>query len=121
MLETAIGLLVALSIASERLVEIIKGLIPWLNTANSDPKAEARRKVVLQILAVVVGIATAFLAQTSGSLPEGSLPPGWNTPVGIFTVGLLASGGAGFWNAILSYVLQMKELKKMEVKKSGEL
>jgi len=119
MLETAIGLLLALSVASERLVEIIKGLIPWLNTANSDPKAEARRKVVLQILAVAVGIATAALAYTSGSLPEGSLPPGWNTPIGIITVGLLASGGAGFWNAILSYVLQVKELKKIEVRRSG--
>lgn len=119
MSETVIGLLAALSIASERLVEIIKGLVPYLNTANSDPIAEARRKVALQVLAVVAGIATTILARVTGSLPEGGLPPGWNTPIGIITVGLLASGGSGFWNSILSYVLQVKELKKNEVKKSG--
>ncbi len=30
-------------------------------------------------------------------------------------MGFLAGGGSGFWNAILSYILQVKELKKLEV------
>ena len=115
MLETVIGLLAALSIASERLVEIIKGVVPYLNTAKPDPKAEGIRKTILQCLAVVAGIGTTLCARVTGSIPDGSLPPGWNTPVGIFTVGLLVSGGSGLWNAILSYVFQVKELKKNEV------
>jgi hypothetical protein len=117
MLETVVGLLAALSIASERLVEIIKGLVPALNNQNTNSKKEALRKAALQFLAVIAGIATTVLAYKSGSLPEGSLPSGWNTPIGILAVGLLASGGSGLWNATLGYLLQVKELKKKEVKK----
>jgi hypothetical protein len=39
-LTTIVSLLVALSVASERLVEIIKGLVPFLNQQNVDPKKE---------------------------------------------------------------------------------
>ena len=120
MLETTISLLIALSIASERIVEIIKGVIPPLNTANPKPKIEAIRKAALQLLAVGAGIFTAWLAYKSGSLPMESLPAGSNTPAGVVVIGLLASGGSGFWNAILSYVLQVKELKKIEVKKTSK-
>jgi len=35
-------------------------------------------------------------------------------------LGLLASGGSGFWNAILTYVLQVKNLKKAAVQKVAE-
>jgi len=63
-LTAIITLILALSVASERLVEIIKGFIPVLDKTNtSDEKAEARRRSYLQILAVLSGILTAFLAQ----------------------------------------------------------
>lgn len=47
-----IGFILALSIASERLVEIIKGILPWLNEEKSTPKKEGIRRSLLQILAV---------------------------------------------------------------------
>jgi hypothetical protein len=31
---------------------------------------------------------------------------------GILALGLMASGGSGFWNAILGYLLQVKNIKK---------
>ena len=59
-LSAVVTLLVALSVASERLVEIIKGIIPGLNQENPDPIKEGRRKAWLQILAVGCGVVTAY-------------------------------------------------------------
>ncbi len=107
---TVISLLVALSIASERLVDIIKGLVPWLNQQRRKPAEEGWRKAALQILAVIAGITTAWLA--SAAIPRGvGIPDDWT---GTLALGLLASGGSGFWNAILSYVTKAKDLKAAE-------
>jgi hypothetical protein len=67
-LTTVISLIVALSIASERLVDIIKGLVPWLNQPRRKPAEEGWRKAALQILAVIAGITTAWLA--SAAIPK---------------------------------------------------
>ena len=114
-----VSVLVALSVASERLVEIIKGLVSFLNQENSDKTKEGWRKAALQALAVVVGIITALLAQPA---IKGVVPGLSDNVWGILALGLLASGGSGFWNAILAYVLNVKDIKKAEkvekVKKS---
>jgi expansin (peptidoglycan-binding protein) len=89
--------LVALSIASERLVEMIKSLVPYLNEKQMDPMKEARRKAALQLLAAVAGVVTAFMAQPA---LDASIPTGWQTPLGMVVLGLFASGGSGFWNSI---------------------
>src|SRR5712692_8748987 len=115
-LESLIQILIALSVASERLVEIIKGLWPLLNQTNPDPKKEGWRKAILHILAVGSGMVTALLAQ---SYIADTFPDGWDRPLGLVVLGLLASGGAGFWNVILSYLLQVKNLKKREVDEHG--
>ena len=64
-LSTIVALLVALSVASERLVEIIKGIVPFLNHEQPDEKKECRRKAALQALAVVAGIGTTLLGSHS--------------------------------------------------------
>jgi hypothetical protein len=111
--EAIIGLVLVVSIASERLVEIIKGYFPWLNEAKLSLISEGRRKAALQMLAVGAGVATAFLAEP---ILATSLAGIDNHGMAILSVGLLASGGSAFWNAILSYLLQVKDLKKQEVK-----
>ena len=110
-LYTVVAYLVALSVASERLVEIIKGLVPVLNEPKKDAKQEGRRRAALQFLAVMSGIFTAFLARTAA---VGVLPGEWDNPPGILAMGLLASGGSGFWNAILTYVARVKDIKKLQ-------
>lgn len=109
-LATIVTLIIALSVASERMVEIIKGYIPMLSQPQDDPKAEARRRSMIQLLAVMAGIATSFLA--SPTLPADLIPDNWLSK---FALGLLASGGSGFWNSIQGYVSQAKEVKKAEV------
>jgi len=113
-----VTLLVALSVASERLVEIVKGFIstvlPWLSEKQENPKQESLRRAVLQLMAVGAGMITALLAQPA---LVHAVPEGWgvNPLLGTVALGLLASGGSGFWNAILAYLLQVKDLKKIEV------
>jgi hypothetical protein len=113
-----VALLVTLSVASERLVEIVKGFLPFLGEEiTTDAKKERARKATLQVLAVGAGIITALLAKPA--LGE-AVPPGLQGSSGILALGLLASGGSGFWNAILSYMLQVKEIKKSIAKQEKE-
>lgn len=107
---TIVALLIALSVASERLVEITKGYLPSLSKAKDDSAEEGRRRATIQLIAVVAGIATTFLA--APALPENTIPDNWLSKLAI---GLLASGGSGFWNSIQGYVAQAKEVKKAEV------
>lgn len=115
-----VSLILALSVASERLVEIVKGFIPPLNNAiavTDDPKSkneEARRQAYLQILAVIAGVFTAFMARDY--IPKEIAAPTetWK----IIGMGLLASGGSGFWNSVLTYVTKVKDLKKVEAEEA---
>jgi O-antigen/teichoic acid export membrane protein len=111
-LSTIVALILALSVASERLVEIIKGLLPFLNQENSDPTKEGWRRAALQFLAVAAGIITAVLARPA--IPA-DISAATN-PLSILALGLLASGGSGFWNSVLTYVLRIKDIKELDVK-----
>jgi hypothetical protein len=108
-----VALLAALSVASERLVEIVKGLIPVLNKENPNPDGEGRRQVILHVLAVIAGIVTAWLASTTTTVKL-VIP---DTPLAWIVVGLLASGGSGFWNSIQGYVNKAKDVKKAEAER----
>ena len=109
-LTAIISLLIALSVAAERLVEIIKGFWPFLNTPQADAKWEGRRRAGLQLLAVGAGVLTAWLAR--GAIPTElvDVTSGWS----VLALGLLASGGSGFWNAILTYFLKVKDIQAAE-------
>ena len=113
-LTTVLALLVALSVASERLAEIIKGVFPCLNQENADSKKERWRKIALQVLAGGCGVFTAFVA---GPAIRGVAPEAWTTGGGLVALGLLASGGSGFWNAVLGYVKNVKDIKKSELQR----
>ena len=108
-----VGVILALSIASERLVEIIKGLWPWLNTKNKTDSHEGYRRSLLHIFSVLSGILTAFLAKDYIPLELAGPTKSW----AIVGLGLLASGGSGFWNSVLTYLANVKEIKKAEAAK----
>jgi drug/metabolite transporter (DMT)-like permease len=109
---TVTAFLIALSVASERLVEIIKGLIPVLHQRKNDPRQEGRRAAALQFIAVLSGMVTSLLAWPAA---KNILPAGWTSLPGILALGLLASGGSGFWNSVLTYVTRVKDIKRLEV------
>jgi hypothetical protein len=116
-LTTIVGLLVALSLASERLVEIIKGLVPWLDLEKKQPTEEGRRRSAIHAIAVVAGIVTAVLAlPIIGSVIQLPEP----TSLWIVALGLLASGGSSLWNSVLGYLLSVKDIKEQVAKLAKE-
>jgi len=61
-LPAVITLLVALSMATERAVEIVKSLVPWLDLVRPEPVSEGRRRAAIQALAVGFGVVITYLA-----------------------------------------------------------
>jgi hypothetical protein len=110
-ISSVVALLAALSVASERLVEIVKGFSSFLSTENTDATRERWRKALLQILALLAGLLTAWLTKDTSAVK--ALIP--DTNLAWIPLGLLASGGSGFWNSIQTYLAKAKELKKAEV------
>ena len=117
-------LLGALSVASERLVEIMKGFVPFLDAKNDNPVMEGRRRSVLHGLAIIAGIATAYIARFSmgGVLPDSLVvTEGGQEAVslmGVVGLGVLASGGSGLWNSVLGYANKVKEIKRLQADES---
>jgi hypothetical protein len=115
-LPTVITLLIALSVAAERVVEIIKSLFRWLDEAHENPREEGFRRAALHALAALSGIIISWLAwpivaQVLTPIPDNAIGPRIST---VFALGLLASGGSGFWNSMLTYVESLKELKRAD-------
>jgi hypothetical protein len=109
-----VTLMGAISVATERVVEILKGMIPPL-AKDLQGNAEGFRRAIMQILAGVVGAVIAYFAQpeiasTMPSLSSDKI--GW---VGYAIVGLLASGGSGLWNHVLDIVQAMKVSKETAI------
>jgi hypothetical protein len=110
-LSIMITLLIALSVATERFVEIVKGLVPWLDLVKENAREEGRRRAALQALAAAGGIVVSAL---SFPISREILPEGLGTTTTAIALGLLASGGSGFWNSILGYVMSIKALKSAD-------
>ena len=116
-LSALVALLLSISLAAERLVAVVKSLIPWLavepikNPAVADTSPDRWRQLLLQILMFLAGwVTSAFLCgprfdlfgsvtlSSSGSL---SLPA--------IVMGLLSSGGSAFWTSLLGYTKAVQE------------
>lgn len=103
-----VSILVILSIASERLVEIIKAYIPSLVedkvagdtivNPQQELQKEARRKAKISVLAIAAGIFTAFLASPILAGIFKDLFPGSTCPfaAGFFNFGTDGSCGFNF-------------------------
>ena len=115
-LSTLVGFLLAVSLASERLIAILKTFVPWFaidktkdpeNSSNS--LCEKTRRLSIQGLALLAGWLTASFMTKDGFDPFGNVEL-FNIPA--FIVGLLASGGSAFWNQLLGYTKAVRDIKK---------
>jgi hypothetical protein len=114
-----VTVLLALSIASERLVELFKGMISGLNGARANPDAERMRQLGVHWMSLVASVVVVYLAQdyiiSSLKLKSGELPLQHLSPGLIATFSILTSGGSSMWNSILTYLLSLKNLKQQQV------
>lgn len=116
-----IALLGAMSLSVERVVEIIKGMVPFLAEEHKDKNKERYRRASIQVLAALVGMAIALVAQEQIQplLSTMFKSPGMLGTPGAIILGLLASGGSGFWNQTMGIVEEIKKAKKLDIKKKG--
>lgn len=114
-----IALLGAMSLSVERVVEIIKNMIPFLAEEQSDPKKKNYRIAALHFIAAIVGTVIAFVAQEQIQplLSNIFKTPGNVGISGCIIIGLLASGGSGFWNQCLSILGEVQKTKKAQTLK----
>ena len=62
-LASPLGVLVALSVSVERIIEILKGMLPkfWLFLPSQDPTSEYRRCALIHILSAAIGTGDLVL------------------------------------------------------------
>lgn len=99
-----VTLILATSVAGERLVTFLKTLIPWLASpppSTTPIKNDIARQVTVMIIAFLACWLTAEIANVDSILK----PP---------ILGLLASGGSAFWTSILGYVKGIKDIKTQQ-------
>lgn len=108
-LNSYVTLLVAVSLAAERLVDIVKGIFPKLALEIPGDAGQERRRILrLQVISLLAGLITAWL------LPQQLFADVQNKEAARVALGILASSGSAFWNSILGYLKQIKEVKKAQ-------
>lgn len=101
-----VSIIIFLSIATESLVEIFKGLMPWLYLKKSNFKKEGKRIALIRILAVFSGILTAFLSK--------DIFPEFISSLSFLVIGLTVSSFSSLWHGVLAYSRESTNLKKIE-------
>lgn len=133
-LQSLAVVLIALSAANERLVEIIKSMFPtWLAAppvtnppVPLDARREMRRQRRVRLLSILCAwIVAAFVLYSQASwkgpfyaclwspFPISSGADAFTVPT--YVLALLTSGGAAFWNNILDFTKAAKQIKEQRL------
>ncbi len=114
-LSILVPVLVVISLASERLIAIIKSVFPGLQEERKTPagdidlQADRRRQLSVQVLAFVTSYISVALAFGKVS-PIDGVAIG-DVQYSVAALALLGSGGSAFWNNILGYTKAVKDIK----------
>ena len=112
----------AVSLSSERAVEMIKKIVPGLGKQHPEQSVERWRKFALRLITIIVGgfIAMAAGAQISQALPDilGQTGVGYREAI---IIGLFSAGGSGMWSQALGYVNRVKDIKKLDLAEARKL
>jgi hypothetical protein len=106
-LTSLVTLLLGVSIAVERVTEILKGLIPPLATQRQDLTAEYIRCAIMHVIALAAGAFVAYAGHID-LFQKLTGTPSSNLTMGYAVCGLLSAGGSAFWNHILDILKAAK-------------
>ena len=115
-LDALSGLLLAVSLASERFVTIVKTVIPWLAVEKTSP-GQAAALVADRPRRLVVLALSLFGSYLTLRLLYGSWAPDHPVKVGdasypLAVLAFLGSSGSAFWTGVVGYVKEVKETKR---------
>lgn len=112
-LTTLLTSLVALSMAVERIIELLKGIVPKLITHAWPGDWEYVRCALLRALSAIAG----YIIAREGDMHFLNL----SGQFGWLLFGALSSGGSAFWNHLLDIVKAGKIKDEAEAKKAAEI
>ena len=108
------AVLAVLSMGAESVVEIIKNMFPKYLNQQDDPVKEGRRKALLKLLALAAGTTIAYASKVQlEQLLTVVFKGGEIDFTKCLVLGLLSTGGSGFWNQGLSIVEEIKKQRKL--------
>ncbi len=123
-LTTLITVVLAISLAGERLVSYVKAMLPWLGEEQKTDAKEVdltrdrpRRLIVMSLAFVASWLAASFLVEEPWTLHAfvSRVPiASSKLVIPVPLLGLLASGGSAFWNNILGFTKAAKDTKQVE-------
>jgi hypothetical protein len=117
-----VSIILAISLASERLVTLIKTLIPALASPAAVAGAptptvvtnwEKWRQVIVMLIALVACWVSATLLN-SGFHPFGDYKVTPDIGIPVWIIGVLASAGSAFWTSILGYTRAVKDISTQQ-------
>lgn len=112
--------LLAISLASERLVTYLKTLFPRLGVERRnllgevDAKADRPRRLTVHVIAFLSGWVTAGFMVGENFNAFGSILFEFgksNVGLPVWIVGILAGSGSAFWNNVLGYTKAVKDVR----------
>ncbi len=125
-LTSFVALMLAVSVATERMVEVLKGWFPntKLFKADTDSTKEAHRCAWIHVLAGVCGLAVAAVGKIDifqvlhidSWAHTTALSIAFYRAASWSIIGILASGGSAFWNHALDLI---KATKVQQEKQAG--
>lgn len=118
-----ITVILAISLASERLVTFLKTLIPQLADKAPGqvqvPQSDYIRQVIVMLLAFLsCWLTSSFLITDCKSflcLKDPIDLKGSSLDIPVYLMALLASGGSAFWASLLGYTKAVKDIKKEQI------
>jgi hypothetical protein len=125
-LSSLIATVLAVSLASERLVTVIKTALPRFLSEETgagirppDPFTDRPRRLSVQLLAFVSSWLTAgFIAEGGVSIlgwqPLGHVMVSASQSIPAWIIGVLGSGGSALWNNLLGYSKAAKDIRIQE-------
>ncbi|PWK80180.1 hypothetical protein LX99_00644 [Mucilaginibacter oryzae] len=114
-----ISVILAISLASERLITLVKTNFSWLQEPPptvppvNDGKEKTRRSA-LMIIAFIVSWVTARYSNGEHGFFETFWLGKDDTHIPVALIGLMASGGSAFWTNLLGYVSAVKDVNKQK-------
>lgn len=115
-LAALVSTILALSLAVERVIEILKGWIHiWPFAPEEDGSKELRRCGAIHVLSAVIGGVIAGFGHIA-IIGSWNVSSPWDNAANVILAGLLASGGSAFWNHVLDIVKASKVGKEVQAR-----
>jgi len=119
-------ILLSISLATERLITIIKTIFPMLadeqkdSNGQVDYRKDKLRRLLVQCISFLAGWTTATFLSPHFDLINGHIKLTDTVSLHVVLVGFLSMGGSAFWSSILGYAKAVKDIRQQQ-KNQGDI